>query len=122
MKMDSTKLKNILKERLKDENRAFKFDSKQDTLRVENVKTGKGITIELPPVLANYENVQEKAIDEIIYYVEEALNVMGENTAWKARRNSFSQSSARPPFQWNRKKEIHFCSMSIRLKPGFLCP
>ncbi|MEV5112464.1 DUF1444 domain-containing protein [Peribacillus frigoritolerans] len=77
MKMDSTKLKNILKERLKDEGRTFKFDSKQDTLRVENVKTGKGITIELPPVLANYENVQEKAIDEIIYYVEEALNVMG---------------------------------------------
>lgn len=42
MKMDSTKLKNILKERLKDEGRTFKFDSKQDTLRVENVKTGKG--------------------------------------------------------------------------------
>ena len=40
MKMDSTKLKNILKERLKDDNRTFKFDSKQDTLRVENVKTG----------------------------------------------------------------------------------
>ena len=56
--MDSTKLKNILKERLKDENRTFKFDSKKDTLRVENVKTGKGITVELPPVLANYENVQ----------------------------------------------------------------
>lgn len=122
MKMDSTKLKNILKERLKDENRTFKFDSKQDTLRVENVKTGKGITIELPPVLANYENVQEKAIDEIIYYVEEALNVMGGEHSMEGKEKFIFQSSARPPFRWNRKKEIHFYSMSIRLKPGFFMP
>ena len=85
MKMDSTKLKNILKERLKDDNRTFKFDSKKDTLRVENVKTGKGITVELPPVLANYENVQEKAIDEVAYYVEEGLNVMGEEHSMEGK-------------------------------------
>ena len=60
MKMDSTKLKNILKERLKDDNRTFKFDSKKDTLRVENVKTGKGITVELPPVLANMKTFRKK--------------------------------------------------------------
>ena len=53
MKMDSKKLKDILKDRLADENRTFQFDSKKDTLRIENVTTGKGITIELPPVVAN---------------------------------------------------------------------
>ncbi len=78
MKMDSKKLMNLLKDRLADESRTFQFDSKQDTFRIENVKTGKGITIELPRVLANYERVQEKAIEEVVYYVEEALKVMGE--------------------------------------------
>lgn len=85
MKMDSKKLKNILKERLADENRTFTFDSKKDTLRIENTKTNKGITVELPPVLANYENIQEKAIDEIIYYVDEALNVMGEEHSMEGK-------------------------------------
>lgn len=85
MKMDSIKLKNILKERLADENRTFKFDSQKDTLRIENIKTGKGITVELPPVLANYENIQEKAIDEVIYYVDEALNVMGEEHSMEGK-------------------------------------
>ncbi|MGE7781212.1 DUF1444 domain-containing protein [Peribacillus sp. NPDC097264] len=83
--MDSIKLKNILKERLADENRTFKFDSQKDTLRIENIKTGKGITVELPPVLANYENIQEKAIDEVIYYVDEALNVMGEEHSMEGK-------------------------------------
>jgi uncharacterized protein YtpQ (UPF0354 family) len=77
MRMDSKQLVKQLQERLKKESRTFQFDSKQDTLRIENVKTGKGITVELSKVLANYEQVQEKAIEEIVYYVEEALNVMG---------------------------------------------
>lgn len=78
MKMTSKKLTNLLKERLADESRTFQFNSQQDTLRIENVKTGKGITIELPRVIANYELVQEKAVEEVAYYVEEALQVMGE--------------------------------------------
>ena len=36
-------------------------------------------------MLANYENVQEKAIDEITYYVEEALNVMGEEHSMEGK-------------------------------------
>ncbi|WP_110927373.1 DUF1444 domain-containing protein [Bacillus massiliglaciei] len=86
--MDSIKLKNLLKERLKSEDRSFKFDSKQDTLRIENVKTAKGITVALPPVIANYENVKDKAIDEIVYYVEEALNVMGEEHSMEGKEKS----------------------------------
>ncbi|WP_285765710.1 DUF1444 domain-containing protein [Peribacillus sp. SI8-4] len=88
MKMDSVKLKNILQERLQGDNRTFKFDSKQDTLRVENVKTGKGIAIQLAPVVANYENTAEKAIDEVAYYVEEALNVMGEEHSMQGKEKS----------------------------------
>jgi uncharacterized protein YtpQ (UPF0354 family) len=88
MKMDSKKLTKLLKEQLENESRTFQFDSKQDTLRIENVKTGKGITIELPRVIANYEQVQEKAIDEVAYYVEEALKVMGEEHSMAGKEKS----------------------------------
>lgn len=88
MEMDSKKLMKLLKERLADESRTFQFDSKQDTLRIENVKTGKGITIDLPRVIANYERVQAKAIEEVAYYVEEALKVMGENHRMEGKEKS----------------------------------
>jgi uncharacterized protein YtpQ (UPF0354 family) len=88
MKMDSKKLTKLLREQLATDSRTFQFDSKQDTLRIENTKTGKGITIDLPRVLANYERVQEKAIEEITYYVEEALNVMGEEHKMEGKEKS----------------------------------
>jgi len=86
--MNSKKLTNLLKERLADESRTFQFNSQQDTLRIENVKTGKGITIELPRVIANYELVQEKAVEEVAYYVEEALQVMGEQHRMAGKEKS----------------------------------
>jgi len=78
MKMDSKKMAKAIKERLDQSKRSFQYDSKQDTLRIENTDTNKGITIELPKIVANWENFQDKAIDEVVYYVEEALKVMGE--------------------------------------------
>jgi uncharacterized protein YtpQ (UPF0354 family) len=75
--MDSIKLKRILEERLRAENRLFAFDKKNDELRVENSETNKGITISLPGIIAKWHVSKEKAIDEVVYYVEEALAVMG---------------------------------------------
>lgn len=86
--MNSRKLTELLQERLTGENRTFQFDREQDTFRIENCKTGKGITIELPKVLANYERVQEKAIEEVAYYVEEALKVMGEEHSLQEKEKS----------------------------------
>ncbi|MDQ0220318.1 DUF1444 domain-containing protein [Peribacillus cavernae] len=85
MKMDGKKMKNILKERLDSDNRTFSFDSKKDVLRIENALTGKGISIELPGIIAKWETLKEKAIDEVVYYVEEALKVMGEEQTLEGR-------------------------------------
>lgn len=76
--MDSKKLVAQLEKQLASSERKLMYDKKKDTFRIENNRTGKGITVELPPILANYENVKEKAIEEVVYYVEEALKVMGE--------------------------------------------
>ncbi|MBU8879766.1 DUF1444 domain-containing protein [Bacillus sp. FJAT-29790] len=76
MKMDSKKMKNELEKRLTNSNRTFSFDRKKDELRIENKQTGKGITISLPGIIAKWEVQKEKAIDEVVYYVEEGLQAM----------------------------------------------
>lgn len=75
--MDSKKLRRILEERLQQENRSFMFDREKDELRIENKESGKGITVSLPGIVAKWHEKKEKAIDEVVYYVEEALAVMG---------------------------------------------
>ncbi|PLT32427.1 DUF1444 domain-containing protein [Bacillus sp. V5-8f] len=86
--MDGRKMKDLLQERLQSNDRTFTFDSKKDVLRIENTTTGKGITIELPGIIAKWETIKEKAVDEVVYYVEEALNVMGEEHTLAGREKN----------------------------------
>ncbi|GLB58548.1 DUF1444 domain-containing protein [Cytobacillus sp. NCCP-133] len=76
MKMDSKKMKNELEKRLSKDHRTFSFDREKDQLRIENTETGKGITISLPGIIAKWQEQKEKAIDEVVYYVEEGLQAM----------------------------------------------
>lgn len=77
MKMDSNKMKQELERRLKHEERSIKYDRKNEALRIENRITGKGITISLPNIVSKWHEKKENAIHEVVYYVEEALKVMG---------------------------------------------
>ncbi|MEH6941752.1 DUF1444 domain-containing protein [Bacillus sp. JJ722] len=79
MKMTSKKLKDILVQRLEDDNRSFSYNSKEETLRIENKITNKGITISMSPLVAKAEISKEAVIEETVYYVNEALQVMGNN-------------------------------------------
>lgn len=74
--MDSIKLKRELEKRLKHSNRIFTFDQKKDQLRIENIRTGKGITVSLPGIIAKWQIEKDKAIDEVVYFVEEGLQAM----------------------------------------------
>lgn len=76
MKMTSLKMKNILSERLQRKNWTIEYDHKSEQLRIEDKETNKGITISMPTIVSKWEDRKEKAIDEIVYYVEEALKVM----------------------------------------------
>ncbi|MGF2617440.1 DUF1444 domain-containing protein [Rossellomorea vietnamensis] len=75
--MDAKKMRKRLEERLSSPDRKFLFDREKEVLRIENINTGKGISITLAPIVAKWEVSKEKAIDEVVYYVEEALDVMG---------------------------------------------
>jgi len=77
MRMTITKLRKMIEERLQNEDRTFQYNRDEGTLRVESKATNKGITLSLPKIFAKWEVKKEEAVDEVIYYVEEALNVMG---------------------------------------------
>ncbi|WP_064092678.1 DUF1444 domain-containing protein [Rossellomorea aquimaris] len=75
--MDIKKLKGILQDRLSNPNRSITYDREKDSLRFENKETKKGITVSLPPIVSKWKENNKSIIDEVVYYVEEALNVMG---------------------------------------------
>ena len=80
MKMTVPKMRKILEERLAKDDRKFMFDREKEVLRVENIDTKKGINISLAPVINKWEVKKDEAIEEIVYYVEEALNAFDAET------------------------------------------
>ncbi|UAL51362.1 MULTISPECIES: DUF1444 domain-containing protein [Metabacillus] len=78
MKMTSRKMAETIKERLKHKDWTSHFDREKDQLRVEDDATKKGITISLPGIIAKWEEKKDAAVDELVYYIEEALTVMNE--------------------------------------------
>ncbi|TYR82804.1 DUF1444 domain-containing protein [Priestia megaterium] len=76
--MTSQKMKSLLQERLSDENWTFSFDREKDTLRVEHPETNKGLTVSLAGLIAKWEEKKEAAIDEMVYYIREAVRVMND--------------------------------------------
>ncbi|WP_284036172.1 DUF1444 domain-containing protein [Neobacillus sp. 114] len=78
MKMDSKKMKRELESRLDKEDRVVTYDRDKDQLRIESKRTGKGITVALAGIVAKWHDEKDKAIDEVVYYVEEGLRAMEE--------------------------------------------
>ena len=76
MKMDSMKMKRELESRLAGDDRLITYDREKDQLRIENKTIGKGITIALAGIVSKWYSEKEKAIDEVVYYVEEGLRAM----------------------------------------------
>jgi len=74
--MDSKKLRAILQERLEGHQWRFTYNRDDDSLRIEDDTSKKGITISLPGIIAKWNQEKDSAIDEVVYYVEESLKVM----------------------------------------------
>jgi uncharacterized protein YtpQ (UPF0354 family) len=77
--MNSKKMSAEIEKRLAHYGWNFHFDAKKDTLRVENNQTKKGVTVSLPGIIAKWEEKKEAAIDEVVYYIEQTLNIMNED-------------------------------------------
>ncbi|MEK3890340.1 DUF1444 domain-containing protein [Bacillus sp. FSL K6-3431] len=75
--MNESQLRKELENRLEKPGRIFTYDRQKESLRIENEETGKGIDVALSGIVAKWHVQKEKAIDEVVYYVEEAIEVMG---------------------------------------------
>ena len=74
--MNERKMREALESRLQKDDRTFTYNREKETLRIEHRETGKGIDVALPGIVAKWHDDKEKAIDEVVYYIEEALEVM----------------------------------------------
>lgn len=83
MSMTSIKMKRLLEKRLANKNYRTSFNHDNDQFRIEWKDSKKGITIELPKLIAKYNERGEIAIDEIVKDIEEALKLMGEQHSLK---------------------------------------
>lgn len=80
MKMNSEKMRKELEKRLQHPNRTFSYNRENSQLKIEDKRLNKGITVSLPEVIGKWEIRKEKAIEEIVYYVEEGLRAMHSDT------------------------------------------
>lgn len=117
-KMTSRQLANELKSRLTNDSWSHQFNREKDTLRIEDKQTGKGITLELPPIIAKWEVKPDETLDEIVYYVKEALNAMkGEaQKTSQEKKSKFIRSFDPLPFPRHQVTRFRSFLMSIQLK------
>ncbi|PTI70713.1 DUF1444 domain-containing protein [Staphylococcus succinus] len=78
--MNVFQMRDKLKDRLSHLNVKFSFNREEETLRISRVDNGEGVTVKLSTIVAKYNNKKEKIVDEIVYYVEEAIEQMKGDT------------------------------------------
>lgn len=106
--MDSKKLRKELENRLRHPSRTFTFDREKDELRAENIRTGKGITISLPGIIAKWNAEKDKAIDEVVYFVEEGLRAMEGQTKLDGNEQNIYPVIRSTSFPKETKENIPF--------------
>lgn len=78
--MNVFKLRDLILERLKEKiDFSYSFDREKEMLRVERKDNGKGIDISLAKAVDKAKE-NESFVDEIVYYINESLSRMGDET------------------------------------------
>ncbi|ALM57348.1 DUF1444 domain-containing protein [Staphylococcus equorum] len=74
--MNVFQMRDKLKDRLSKLEVKFTFNREDETLRISRVDNGKGVTVKVATIVAKYKEQKENIVDEIVYYVEEAIEQM----------------------------------------------
>lgn len=106
--MDTKKLRKELENRLKHPSRHFIFDREKDQLRIENIRTGQGITVSLPGIIAKWQEQKDAAIDEVVYFVEEGLQAMGKSMNLAGNENKIFPVIRSTSFPTEAKENVRF--------------
>lgn len=78
--MNVFKMRDTLKSRLTHLEVQYQFNRDQESLRIYRTDNQKGVTVKLSPIVAKYNKGQKNIIDEIVYYVEETIHQMQDET------------------------------------------
>ncbi|MCF7599406.1 DUF1444 domain-containing protein [Staphylococcus pasteuri] len=76
--MNVFQMRDKIKQRLNHLDVNYKFNREDETLRIYRKDNHKGVTIKLNAIVAKYEEKEEKIVDEIIYYIDEAIAQMAD--------------------------------------------
>jgi len=76
MTMEANELVDILKERLGEDRFTWEYDREEERLRLEHKKLFQGMEIGLSAIFGKYKQEGEKALDEVIYTIDETFRAM----------------------------------------------
>lgn len=74
--MNSEQFIMALKSRLNEQDFEWHYDKKADKLRLNHHQLGKGMELYLPGLLVKYNQKKEKAIEEVVYTIEQTFQAM----------------------------------------------
>jgi uncharacterized protein YtpQ (UPF0354 family) len=73
---NTIKLKKALEQRLKNPEREINYRREEETLRVQDIETGKGVSLSLGGLSTRWEKEKDQLVEELVYYVEEGLKAV----------------------------------------------
>ncbi|EHS14758.1 PF07285 domain protein [Staphylococcus aureus subsp. aureus IS-99] len=118
--MNTFQMRDKLKERLSHLDVDFKFNREEETLRIYRTDNNKGITIKLNAIVAKYEDKKEKIVDEIVYYVDEAIAQMADKTLESISSSQIMPVIRATSFDKKLNKVFLLSMMSILQKQQFI--
>ncbi|MDO5374910.1 MAG: DUF1444 domain-containing protein [Staphylococcus rostri] len=74
--MNVFKMRDLLKTLLSNLEVGFQFNRDKESLRIYRTDNQKGVTVKLSPIVAKYNKGQQQIVEEIVYYVEETIAQM----------------------------------------------
>lgn len=74
--LNSRQLVEKLRKECEKEQWLFSYDRKEESVRIESKRVGKGVTLKLSPLLSKINKQQLSAYDEVLYYIRETLKTM----------------------------------------------
>ena len=118
--MNTFQMRDKLKERLSHLDVEFKFNREEETLRIYRTDNNKGITIKLNAIVAKYEDKKRKIVDEIVYYVDEAIAQMADKTLESISSSQIMPVIRATSFDKKLNKVFLLSMMSILQKQRFI--
>ena len=108
MRMSIPKLRKILEERLASPDRTITYRRKNEELYIANKGSKFGVTVSLTQTISKWEEKKDIAIDEVVYYVNEALQAYQQDVSLIGNEKNIYPVIRSASFPKNTKTDVPF--------------